>query len=71
MTYDFEEVKGELLRVSTGAEWNVFKNKYPDVKMNEIDEEMRRHINGLFRGLATPEELANPHIHYEVKKKKK
>lgn len=71
MKYDFEQVKKELLEVKNGDEWNLYRVKYPDVLLTEIDLEMKKHINWLIRQGATKEQLENPHIHYEVARKKK
>lgn len=59
------------MNVKNGYEWNEFKEKYADYSLRDIDEEMRIHFNEILRSNVAKEMLENPHIHYDVKRKKR
>lgn len=71
MSDEFAKMKRDFMNVKNGYEWNEFKEKYADYSLRDIDEEMRIHFNEILRSNAAKEMLENPHIHYDVKRKKR
>lgn len=71
MSDEFAKMKRDFTNVKNGYEWNEFKEKYADYSLRDIDEEMRIHFNEILRSNAAKEMLENPHIHYDVKRKKR
>lgn len=71
MNDEFLKMKKDFMKVKNGYEWNKFKEKYHGHTLKDLDDEMREHFNEILRSNATKEMLENPHIHYEVKRKKK
>lgn len=66
---EYAVMKKEFLEIQTGEQWNEFKERYPGIKFSEIDMDMKKHMNRLIKSMASQEEMDNPHIHYEIKKK--
>ena len=69
MKYNFNAVKKEFMKINTVAEWDEIRKKYPDFMVSDMDHEMKMHFNKVLRTMAPQEQIDNPNIHYEVKKK--
>ncbi|MGN1155548.1 MAG: hypothetical protein ACI4TK_05190 [Agathobacter sp.] len=68
MRYDFEVVKKEFMQVRNSEEWNEIREKYPEFRFDDMDHEMKMHMNKILSEMASKEQRDNPNIHYEVKK---
>lgn len=61
-----KDIRDEFFKIRNGEEWNQFTAKYPDIKIRDLDNEMREHMNVIMLSAANKERLKNPNIHYEV-----
>lgn len=57
----------EFLAIKTPDEYNKFREKYPNLKLNEFDAEMAKHFNYLLSKWSIPKEVNG--IHIDIRKK--